>query len=467
MATPLPAPTPTVAALVEPTATPAFFGMREATVSTLQSSWFSQFVLRSYAELAGWIGMAGLPQPWPALLAATLSIGALLVVAWAIFRLTALIIPFLLKRGIARWSEDWASALEEERVLHRVAHIAPLAVLAASLPVLTILGIAQPVVIAIELYAIWIFLAVVLSTIGLVLGLLQLRPEMRSVPVGTIEQAIKLFCAIIGTLLVLSVFTGRSPIYFLSGLGAATAIIMLVFRDTLLGFAAGIILALNDMVRVGDWIEIPGTAVNGDVTEMTLTTVRVQNFDRTTVLVPAYDLISKSVINWRGMVDSGGRRIKRAIQIDMSTIHFVDREMLDRFRRFDLIAPYLDAKIREIDEWNEANPASDPEEINIRRQTNVGVYRAYIVAYLKTHPKVHATGFTFLVRQLDPGAEGLPIQVYVFTNDNRWAEYEDIQSDIFDHLLAAAPEFGLRVFQSPAGADLAHLAPGGTPDQAP
>lgn len=463
MATPLPVPTPTIVPMPEPTATAAFSAMREATVHSLQSSWFSQFVLRSYAELANWIGTTNIPQPWPALLAATVSMSALLAIAWAVFRLMALIVPIILKRVIARWSEEWAEALEEERVLHRVAHVAPLAVLAASLPVLSILGLEKPVLIAIELYAIWIFFGVLIAVISLVLGLLQLRPEMRSLPVDTIEQAIKLFCSLIGVLLVLSVVSGRSPIYFLSGLGAATAVILLVFRDTLLGLVAGVILALNDMVRVGDWIEIPGTAVNGDVTEITLTTVRVQNFDRTTVLVPAYDLISKSVINWRGMVDSGGRRIKRAIHVDMSTIRFVDREMLDRFRRFDVIGPYLDAKIHEIEEWNDANPASDSEEINVRRQTNVGVYRAYMAAYLKAHPKIHATGFTFLIRHLAPDAQGLPIEIYVFTNDNRWAEYENIQADIFDHLLAAAPEFGLRVFQSPAGADLDRIAlPGET-----
>jgi miniconductance mechanosensitive channel len=432
--------------------------VRDATVETIQDSWFFQLVLDTFGDLAGAIMARGVPAPWPTIISAALSIVALLAIGIGAFRLTALLIPILLRRVVGRWSEDWARALEEERVLHRLAHIAPLAVLTASLPVVAVFGFDDPLLIAIELYAIWVFLALILAVVGLVLGLLQLRPEMNSLPVDTIEQAIKLFIVIIGILLALSVTFDRSPLFFLSGIGAATAIIMLIFRDTLLGLVAGIILALNDMVRVGDWIEIQGTAVNGDVTEMTLTTVRVQNFDRTTVLVPAYDLISKSVINWRGMVDSGGRRIKRAIYIDMSTIRYVDRELLQKFRRFDLIGDYLDTKISEIDQWNQTHPASDPEDINVRRQTNVGVYRAYIAAYLHVHPKVHSAGFTFLIRHLAPTSNGLPIEIYVFTNDNRWAEYEEIQADIFDHLLAAASEFGLRLFQNPSGTDLREVA---------
>ncbi|MFP6664054.1 MAG: mechanosensitive ion channel family protein [Deltaproteobacteria bacterium] len=455
-----PIPTPLASPVPGPTETAALNAaraVRDATVEKIQDSWFFELVLDRFGQLAGGIMASGVPAPWPTIISAGLSILALLVIGIGVFRLMDLLIPILLRRIVGHWSEDWARVLEEERVLHRLAHLAPLAVLAASLPVVAVFGFAGPLLIAIELYAIWIFLALILAMVGLILGLLQLRPEMSSLPVNTIEQAIKLFVTIIGVLLALSVTFDRSPIFFLSGIGAATAVIILVFRDTLLGLVAGIILALNDMVRVGDWIEIPGTAVNGDVTEMTLTTVRVQNFDRTTVLVPAYDLISKSVINWRGMVDSGGRRIKRPIHIDMNTIHYVDRELLEKFRRFDLLGDYLDAKISEIDAWNESHPAQKAEEINTRRQTNVGVYRAYIVAYLRAHPKVHSAGFTFLVRQLEPTAAGLPIEVYVFTNDNRWAEYEDIQADIFDHLLAAAPEFGLRIFQSPSGTDLREL----------
>lgn len=444
--TPIPSPLPTPTAI--------FRGFQEATVARLQSAGGSQYVAQAYASFADWLGSIGIPDPWPAFISALFSLIVLAVLGYLVFRLTALIIPIVLSKLLSRWSEDWARVFREERVLDRLAHIAPLALLAGAMPIMEIIGFDGPLLLSIQLYAIWILLTVCNAVVGLILGLLQLRPEMRSVPLNTIEQASKLFLALIAILCALSVIFNRTPIFFLSGLGALTAVVILIFRDTILGLVAGIVLALNDMVRVGDWIEINGTPVNGDVTSITLTTVRVQNFDRTTVHVPAYDLISKTVINWRGMVDSGGRRIKRSINVDMSSIQFVDTVMLENFRRFSLLADYLDQKINEIETWNANNSTEDHAEINFRRQTNVGVFRAYCSAYLHAHPKIHQLGFTFLIRHLEPTASGLPIQLYVFTNDNRWAQYEDIQADIFDHLLAAAPEFGLRVFQSPTGSDL-------------
>ena len=443
-----------------PTPTAVFSGFQQATVARLQSAGGSEYVARIYANFADWLGALGIPDPWPAFISAMFSLIILATLGYFVFRLTGRLIPFLLSKLLSRWSEDWARVFKEERVLDRLAHVAPLALLAAAMPVMEVLGFDHLLLLLIELYGIWILLTVSNSVVGLILGLLQLRPEMRSLPLDTIEQASKLFLAMIAILFALSVMFNRTPIYFISGLGALTAIVVLVFRDTILGLVAGIILALNDMVRVGDWIEINGTPVNGDVTSITLTTVRVQNFDRTTVHVPAYDLISKTVINWRGMVDSGGRRIKRSIQIDMNSIRFVDTGMLENFRKFSLLEEYLDKKITEIDKWNTSQEPGDHAEINIRRQTNVGVYRAYCAAYLHAHPKVHQMGFTFLVRHLQPTERGLPIELYVFTNDNRWAQYEDIQADIFDHLLAAAPEFGLRIFQSPTGADLRQVGSG-------
>lgn len=449
--------TPTPSPLPSPTA--AFTGFQQATVARLQSAGGSQYVAQAYASFADWLGSLGIPDPWPAFISALVSLIALAVLANLVFRLTARIIPLVLVKLLSRWSKDWARVFQEEKVLDRLAHIAPLALLAGAMPIMEVLGFDGALLLIIELYSIWILLTLCNAIVGLVLGLLQLRPEMNSLPLNTIEQASKLFLALIAILCALSVIFNRTPIFFLSGLGALTAVVVLIFRDTILGLVAGIVLALNDMVRVGDWIEINGTPVNGDVTSITLTTVRVQNFDRTTVHVPAYDLISKTVVNWRGMVDSGGRRIKRSIHVDMSSIRFVDTEMLENFRRFSLLGDYLDKKISEIETWNSECATTDHAEINFRRQTNVGVFRAYCAAYLHAHPKIHQLGFTFLVRHLEPTAAGLPIELYVFTNDNRWAQYEDIQADIFDHLLAAAPEFGLRVFQSPTGSDLRAVNP--------
>jgi miniconductance mechanosensitive channel len=231
---------------------------------------------------------------------------------------------------------------------------------------------------------------------------------------------------------------------------------MLVFKDSILGLVGGIQLTANNMVHIGDWIEMPKYGADGDVIDISLTTVKVQNWDKTISAIPAYALISDSFKNWRGMSESGGRRIKRSINIDMNTVKLCDPMMLDKFRRIEHIAEYIDAKQSEIDEYNAAANIDNTEMVNGRRMTNVGTFRAYVVAYLKNHPKINQN-MTFLVRQLKPTECGLPIEIYVFSSDKVWANYEAIQADIFDHILAVIPEFGLRVFQNPTGSDFSRL----------
>jgi miniconductance mechanosensitive channel len=240
--------------------------------------------------------------------------------------------------------------------------------------------------------------------------------------------------------------------YFLSGLGALTAVLLLVFKDTILGFVAGIQLSANKMVAVGDWIEMPKYGADGDVIDVALTTVKVQNFDKTITTIPAYALISDSFKNWRGMFQSGGRRIKRAVHIDMQTVMFCNEEMLARFAKIQYISEYIQRKKEELEKHNAKHQVDNSNLVNGRRMTNVGTFRAYVTEYLKNHPKIHRE-LTFLVRQLAPGESGLPIEIYVFTNDTEWAHYEAIQADIFDHILAVLPEFDLRVFQNPSGMD--------------
>ena len=244
--------------------------------------------------------------------------------------------------------------------------------------------------------------------------------------------------------------------YFLSGLGALTAVLLLVFKDTILGLVAGVQLSANKMVAVGDWIEMPKYGADGDVIEVALTTVKVQNWDKTVTTIPAYALISDSFKNWRGMQESGGRRIKRSVSIDVQTIVFCDEEMLGRFAKIKYIAEYIQKKKDELARFNQELKVDDSSLVNGRRMTNVGTFRAYVVAYLKHHPKIHQE-MTFLVRQLAPSENGLPIEVYVFSNDKVWANYEAIQADIFDHILAVVPEFDLRVFQVPTGNDFRRL----------
>jgi miniconductance mechanosensitive channel len=245
----------------------------------------------------------------------------------------------------------------------------------------------------------------------------------------------------------------KSPVYLLSGVGALTAVLLLVFKDAILGFVAGIMISVNEMVRIGDWIEVPKAGADGDVIDVSLTTVKVQNWDKTITTIPTYDLISGSFKNWRGMSDSGGRRIKRAIQIDMRSVRFADEALMAHWQKIDLLRTYLAEKQREIDMDNGRRGTDLAILGNGRRITNLGTFRAYCIAYLKAHPKIHQD-MTFLVRQLAPTEHGLPLEIYVFTNDIRWPAYESIQADIFDHLLAVIGEFQLGVFQQPSGNDV-------------
>jgi len=272
------------------------------------------------------------------------------------------------------------------------------------------------------------------------------------VPIKSYAQIVKLVVYILGGLMTVAVLTGRSPWVLLSGVGALMAVIILVFRETILNIVASVTITANRLVRVGDWIEAPAFGADGDVIDIALHTVKVQNWDKTITTIPTYKLVETSFKNWRGMSESGGRRIKRAIYIDMSTIRLCDQKMLERFERFELLSDDLRARRAEVERYNEEKGVNTEELINGRRLTNVGSFRAYVAAYLRKHPKIHQD-LTFLIRQLAPTPKGLPIEIYVFTNDIEWANYEGIQADIFDHLLAVVPMFELRVFQEPTGAD--------------
>jgi len=274
----------------------------------------------------------------------------------------------------------------------------------------------------------------------------------RKMPVRSFVQAVKVVLFLVVGVVVVSVLLGRSPAYLLGGLGAVAAVLMLVFKDSILGLVAGIHLSLNHMVHIGDWIEMPKYGADGTVTDISLTTVKVQNWDRTVSTIPTYALISDSFRNWRGMTESGGRRIMRAVHIDMTSIRFCTEEMLARFKTFRYIAEYVERKVEEIAGHNAEKGFDESDLVNGRHLTNIGTFRAYLGAYLRNHPMIHQD-MTFLVRHLAPTERGLPVQIYVFCKDQRWAHYEGIQADIFDHVLAIIPEFGLRVFQNPTGAD--------------
>ena len=265
-------------------------------------------------------------------------------------------------------------------------------------------------------------------------------------------QVAKLLVGIFGFIIVIAILTGRSPIYFLSGLGALTAVLLLVFKDTILSLVSSVQISSNDLFKVGDWIEAPQFGADGDVIDIALHSIKIQNWDKTISIIPTNKLLDSSFKNWRGMSESGGRRIKRSINIDMNSIKFCSNEMTERFKKFKVIGKYINQKLSDIDKYNTENNVIEDGLINRRSLTNIGTFRAYIEGYLHKHNKIHDE-MTFLVRQLSPSSSGLPIEIYVFANDTDWVNYEAIQSDIFDHLLAVVPEFDLKVFQNPSGND--------------
>ncbi len=266
-------------------------------------------------------------------------------------------------------------------------------------------------------------------------------------------QITRIIIYIVGSVVFISALLGQSPLVLLSGIGALTAVLLLIFRDTILSFVASLQISTYDLVKVGDWIEVPKFSADGDVIDIALHTIKVQNWDKTITVIPTHKLIDESFKNWRGMSESGGRRIKRAIHIDMTSVEFCTEEMLKRFRKMTLIKDYINKKQLEIEQYNQDHNIDNSERINGRWMTNIGVFRAYLQQYLINHPKIH-TKLTFLIRQLPPGTTGLPIEIYVFSNDIDWINYESIQSDIFDHIIASLSRFDLRVYQQPSGYDL-------------
>lgn len=282
------------------------------------------------------------------------------------------------------------------------------------------------------------------------------KPEFRGRPMKGLLQTIQIIIYFIAGIAIVSILINKSPIGILAGLGASAAILMLVFQDSILGFVSGIQLSANNMLRVGDWIEMPKYGVDGDVLEVTLNTVKVQNFDRTIVTIPPTLLMKDSFKNWRGMQDSGGRRVKRSIYVDMNSVKFCTDEMLGKYRKIHYLKEYIEDKEKVLTDYNTEHHIDESVQVNGRRQTNLGVFRAYLVNYLKSHPNVHH-GMTCMVRQLQPTEQGIPLELYFFTNTTVWVDYEGIQSDIFDHVLAAISSFDLNVFQNLGGKDVRGL----------
>jgi miniconductance mechanosensitive channel len=385
-------------------------------------------------------------------LAATIII--LLFLAYISYWITKHFMVRLVEIVFQRSKNTWDDALVKHGFVRRLSFLMPIIVIYMSADLMLPDQAMAPELFKRLAMVFFVFAGVwMLDSILLAVREIYSKSEMAvHRPIRGYLDAIKIIAYVMAGIFLVSILTDQSPWGVLSILGGFTVVLMLVFKDTILGFVASIQLSGHDMVRVGDWIEMPKYGADGDVIDVTIHTVKVRNWDKTITTIPTYSLVSDAFKNWRGMSESGGRRIKRALHIDMSSIKFCSDDLLERFKKFDLIKDYIIQKQEEITGYNKEH-ATDPEQlINGRRQTNIGVFRAYIIAYLKNHPKIHQ-GMTFLIRHLEPTQNGLPVQIYVFSNDQVWANYEAIQADIFDHLLAAVPEFELRVFQNPTGYD--------------
>jgi miniconductance mechanosensitive channel len=383
---------------------------------------------------------------------------SLIVLALAFLAYLAMryVIVATLVRAITRSESKRDDTFVQMKVFSRLSHAAPAAVIYALGPAVfsTFPMAMQAIETASLLYLTLMVVLFIDALMSAGLAIYRTYKISKTFPITSFVQIAKLLLYFFGAITMLSLVLGQSPFTFLAGLGAMTAVLMLVFKDPILGFVAGIQLSVNKMVSVGDWIEMPKFSVDGDIIEIGLTTVKIRNFDKTITTIPTQSLINDSFKNWRGMQETGGRRIKRAIHLDVRSVKFCDAEMLARFSRIQFIADYITAKKEELSEFNTSKGVDTSTLVNGRHLTNVGTFRAYIEAYLRAHPKI-SDKFTFLVRQLKPTEHGLPIEIYVFTTTTDWIEYEAIQSGIFDHLLAAAPEFDLRLFQNPTGADFA------------
>jgi miniconductance mechanosensitive channel len=413
--------------------------------------------------LKDWLVQRGLDTEQVEIVNMLAGAGLLLLAAIVAHFLTKVIVRRLVKTAVRRSKTTWDDALVEAKVFSRLAHLVPGVIIQSAAPTVFAATpkLASAVSTATFVYMTVMGMLVIGAGLNAVVTIYRNTSASRRVPIKTFVQVAKLIVYCMGGLAILAIFLGKSPLVLVSGFGAFTAVIGLIFKDSILGLAAGIQISANDMVRRGDWISMPDHGADGDVLEVSLTTVKVQNWDKTITTIPSYALVAESFRNWRGMEESGGRRIKRAVNIDVTSIRFCDKEMLERFKRIKFISEYVEHKHEELRQYNAEHADDDTLLVNGRHMTNVGTFRAYLEAYLRHHPKVHKN-MTFLVRQLPPSERGLPIEIYVFSNDQAWASYESIQADIFDHILAVIPLFDLRVFQSPTGADLRAFS-GATP----
>ncbi|WP_308552788.1 mechanosensitive ion channel domain-containing protein [uncultured Mediterranea sp.] len=406
--------------------------------------------------LIGW-GMNPQTAGWADQL---IAFALVLVLAFAADFICRKVLLRAIARLVQKTKATWDDILFDRRVMVYLSHMVAPVVIYLLLPV----AFAQTDSVTLNfirrlcfIYIIFSFLFFINAFLKAAYTVYSAKESMRDRPLKGLLQTLQVSLWLIGIIVIVAELLGKSPYSLLAGLGASAAVLMLVFKDSIMGFVSGVQLSANDMLKVGDWITMPKYGADGTVIEVTLNTVKVRNWDNTITTIPPYLLVSDSFQNWRGMRESGGRRVKRSINIDMTSVRFCTPEMLEKYRKIQLLKDYIDRTEAVVEAYNAENGIDNEVLVNGRRQTNLGVFRAYLTAYLKSLPVVNKE-LNCMVRHLQPTDHGLPVELYFFSTIKDWIPYEGVQADVFDHVLAIIPEFGLRVFQSPSGADLQRLA---------
>lgn len=399
----------------------------------------------------------GIAQNFIVALRVIILLMVMVLIAFIAFWITKKIFINYLYKFFRRTPMKWDDVLADHRTFDSIAHIIPAVIVKVVAPILfSEFSKLLPFVLKItDSYLVIVGLMLIFSFLKVIESVFSKSDAFKDKPLSSYFQVIRIVLYLAAGIFILSILLGKSPLYFLSAFGAMTAILLLIFKDTILGLVASVQISSNDMVRVGDWIEMPKFNADGDVIAINLNTVKVQNFDRTITSIPTYYFITDSFKNWRGMVESGGRRIKRSIFINTQSIHFIGPETRELYSKYELIRDYIINKQNEIEEFNVSNNVDTSILINGRRMTNIGIFRHYLENYLKKHPRI-SKEMTLMIRQLAIGDSGVPVEIYCFTNTTDWIQYEAIQADVFDHVLSAVEFFGLEIFQNPSGKDISN-----------
>ncbi len=378
------------------------------------------------------------------------------LLAWFVYYIVKKIIVQSVKAFARKTTTQIDDILFNEKLLTRIAVIAPVIVLYQFVYLLP--GSENWIKLILDSIIVFLILLIIGAFLSTLNEIAERSEKFKDYPIKGYLQIVKIILYILGGIVIAGILTRQEPWALITGLGAMTAVILLIFRDTILSFVASVQISSYDLIKKGDWIEVPKYGADGDVIDIALHTIKVQNWDKTITVIPTYKLIEESFKNWRGMQMTGGRRIKRAIYIDVTSIKFCTEEMLNRFEKFYLIEDYIKSKRAEIKKYNDSLNADLSEIINGRRLTNLGTFRAYLKTYLRRREDVHSD-LTFIVRYLEAGATGLPIEIYLFANTTSWVPYEDIQAEIFDHIFAVINQFDLKIFQYPTSNDMKNLNP--------